>query len=123
MESIVLFTDGIDDRGSSAYPLMKTAAEDAMKRIQTVSAKLSVQRHIVISVVPFGDAPKELKLLSDAGNGLFIPTNVGKDSDLVEVTAESFASIIGSSRSTAANDITINIQANSQVFRYYCRIS
>ena len=95
---------------------MQIAAENAVKRIQTNSAQISVNRHIVISVVAFGgSAPKELKLLSDAGNGLYYPINVDDDPDFIENTAESLASIIGSSRGTVANDITVNIQANDQV--------
>ena len=95
---------------------MKRAVEDAVKRIQTDSAKLSVNRHIAISVIAFGgSAPPELKLLSDVGHGLYIPTNVGNDSDLIEAIATSLACIIGSSRSIVANDITVNIQANSHV--------
>ena len=95
---------------------MKKTAEDAVKRIRTNSARISVNRHIVISVVAFGGStPKELKLLSDACNGLYYLINVENDPDLIEDTAESLANIIGSSRGTVANDITVNIQANDQV--------
>ena len=94
---------------------MQIAAENAVKRIQTDSAQLSADRHIVISVVAYGSAPMELKLLSDAGNGLYYPINVDDDPDFIGNTAISLASIIGSSRGTVANDITVNIQANDQV--------
>ena len=101
--------------GCTSYESMKINAGDAVKSIQTVSARSSVNRHIVISVVAFGSAPKDLKLLSDAGNGLYYPINVENNPDLIEDIAESFGAIIGSSRSTAANDITVNIQSNPQV--------
>ena len=111
----MLFTDGEVNVGCTSYPVMKEAAEDSIRRIQMNSIEKSVNRHIVISVVAFGSEPhRKLKLLSDAGNGLYYLMNLSDNPDCTKNLPSTFAAVLGSTRCTA-NNIVLKIQPNPQV--------
>ena len=87
------------------------------KYVKTDSMRVcNISRHISASVIAFSTAPPvELKLISDAGNGLYFPIHLTEDRDSGADIPMAFARFFGSASTVAAKDIHLSIIADPQV--------